>query len=132
MHSRRGRVHETSRTHDCKERKNNLLNLDLLLLRSCHLGQLGRLASPNCASPTPRGNGSRGWLRTRTQWWLELCTCSSLRFLPRLVLSRIIGTCIKLRGGCPLPHLLALQYLMQILFFLLLVAILIVRFFCLV
>ena len=66
------------------------------------------------------------------RWRLQLCTCSGLRFLLQLVLRRIIGTCTKGRGGCLLPLLLCLQYLIQVLFFNLLLGILIVYFFCLV
>ena len=72
------------------------------------------------------GNGTTGWLRSRTRWRLELCTCSSLHFLLLLLLTRIIGICIKVRGGCPLPLLLGLQYLIQTVLLLLLVAILII------
>ena len=130
MHSRRRPVRETSRTHDCKNRKkNNSVHLDLLLLRRCHLGQPGRQASCHSTSPTQRGNNTTGWLRTITQWRLELCTCNSCRFLVRLVLRRIIRTYIKVRGRCPLPLLVCLQYLIQIFFPLLLIGILIVCFF---
>ena len=52
-----------------------------------------------------------GGLRPRTRWRLELCTCNnSPRFFLRLVIRRIIGACIKVRYGCPLPLLLCLQY----------------------
>ena len=76
-------------------------------------------------SPTWGGNTTTGCLSTRTRGRLELCTstCSSLRFLRRLVLTRIIGTCIKVRGGPQLLLLLGLQYLLYILIFFLLVAI---------
>ena len=129
MHSRRRPVRDTSRTPDCKKRKNIWVNLDLLLLRSWHVGQLGTQSSRHCASPTARGNGTTGWLRTSMRWRLQLCTCSSRLFLLWLVRSHIIGTCIQVRGRCPLRLLPGLQYLIQILFSLLLVAILIVRFF---
>ena len=69
-----------------------------------------------------------GWRRNRTQWRLELCTCSSLCALLWVVLTGIIRTCIKVRGGCPLPLLLCLQCWIQILFFILLVGMLIVSF----
>ena len=61
------------------------------------------------------------------RWRLELCTstCSSLRLLLWLVLTRIMGTCLELRGGRPLALLLCLQHLLGIIFFLL-VAIVIV------
>ena len=88
----------------------------------------GIYAFCHCTSPTQRGHGAAGWLRTRTRLRLELCTCTgcSHGFPLVLVLTHIIGISIKLRGGRPLLLLLCIQYFMQILILLLLVTILIV------
>ena len=60
----------------------------------------------------------------------ELCTSSlsSLCFLLCLVLTRIIGTSIEVRGWRPLALLLGLQRLRRILLFCLLVGIVVVLF----
>ena len=52
-------------------------------------------------------------------------TGSSVRFLLRLFLTRL-GACIEVSGRCPLALLLGLQYLLWILFFLLLAGIVVV------
>ena len=100
-----------------KVRKMNWVHVNLLVLRCCRLGQLGRQASCHRSFPTQRGNGTKGSLRSRTRCWLELCTCS-LRFFLRLGPRHIMGTCIKVRGGHPSPLLCPCpQYLRRIFFF---------------